>query len=169
ADQARRLAGLIDELSDLTRLRTGKLTLRTQKVDLGQLAQHTVDIARSLADGREIALEVPRRDLTVQGDPGRLEQVLMNLLNNALAHTRPNDHIELRVRQAGRWAEVQVSDSGPGIPEAELPNLFTRYYQVGHEQGAGLGLGLFIVKQFVEAHGGDVTVDSKLGQGTMFS
>ncbi|HLG73525.1 MAG TPA: chemotaxis protein CheB [Chloroflexota bacterium] len=169
-EQERRLANLIDELVDMTRLRTGKLTLRPQEVDLSRLVATSVEIARSLAESRDISGDVPSEPLIARGDPIRLEQVLTNLLNNAVAHTRPEDRVEVRLRRLNGSAEIQVRDSGPGIPESELASLFNRYYQVRRgAASSGLGLGLFIVKQFVEAHGGEVRVESPPGQGTTFT
>jgi two-component system CheB/CheR fusion protein len=170
--QARRLARLIDELVDLTRLRTGKLTLHEETIDLAELVRTAADIARPMAEGREIGLELPGSPLMTRADGARLEQVLTNLLTNAIKHTRPTDSIDVRLRQAQDQAEIEVQDSGPGIPERELSNLFTRYYQGArevHGERAGLGLGLFIVKQFVDAHHGQVSVHSVVGQGTTFT
>jgi two-component system CheB/CheR fusion protein len=169
SEQARRLGSLIEELVDMTRLRTGKLTLRLAEVDLSQLVSNTVEIARALAHDHHVSVDVPRQPVIVRGDPGRLEQVLMNLLNNALTHTRPEDQIRVRVRRVDKDAEIEVHDSGPGIPQSDLANLFERYYQVRPgEARSGLGLGLFIVKRFVDAHGGEVRVESPIGQGTTF-
>jgi two-component system CheB/CheR fusion protein len=173
AEQARRLAGLVNELVDISRLTTGKLTLRYQEIDLPRLVSSTVDIARALSGGRDIGLQLPRGRLIMRGDPTRLEQVLMNLLTNATAHTPPQGRIEVRLRRNRGWAEIQVKDTGSGIPASELPNLFSRYYQVAGQTGGdgqrGLGLGLFIVKQFVDAHGGKVSVKSRVGEGSTFT
>ncbi|MBV8085046.1 MAG: PAS domain-containing protein [Chloroflexi bacterium] len=168
--QARRLARLIEELVDLSRLQTGKLTLHEDEVDLVELVRTTVELARPLAEGRTLNVEVARVPVRTRADAGRLEQMLMNLVTHAIAHTRPTDRIDVRLRGLPDEAELQVQDTGPGIPESELPSLFTRYFQDAAEADGGRGgLGLFIVKQFVEAHDGQVSVQSTVGQGTTFT
>jgi two-component system, chemotaxis family, CheB/CheR fusion protein len=108
----------------------------------------------------------------VNGDAGRLEQVLLNLLTNAIDHAPGGEQIDVRLRRVSDRAEIKVQDYGPGIPEAEVPNLFSRFYQVARSdtpaQG-GLGLGLFIVHELVLAHGGTVAVNSVEGQGSTFT
>jgi signal transduction histidine kinase len=119
-----------------------------------------------------IQLEAADSPLLVNGDAGRLEQVLLNLLTNAITHARGTDRIDVRLRRAGDEAEIAVQDYGPGIPQADLPNIFSRFYQVAHAEARaqrGLGLGLFIVHELVTAHGGTVAVASAEGQGTTFT
>src|SRR5205085_12549535 len=110
--------------------------------------------------------------LLVYGDAGRLEQVLLNLLTNALAHAPEASRIEVRLRRVDDEVELQVQDYGRGIAATALPHLFTRFYQIARpdrpSQG-GLGLGLFICQQLVTAHGGRMDVRSTEGEGTTFT
>jgi signal transduction histidine kinase len=129
-------------------------------------------MAHSLTDGQTIELEAEDDSLIVDGDPGRLEQIFLNLLTNAVTHAPDSKRVEVHVRRTGSEAEIAVQDYGPGIAEADLPNLFSRYFagtRSEHERSSGLGLGLFITDQLVRAHGGAITVDSRPGDGATFT
>ena len=102
----------------------------------------------------------------------RLEQVLQNLLTNAITYAPASPTIAVRLCRVGQEAELQVQDAGPGIAAADLPHLFSRYYQVEHQgptRATGLGLGLYITKEIVTRHGGQISVTSAEGQGTTFT
>src|SRR5579871_6773625 len=117
-------------------------------------------------------LEVQTNPLSVSGDTGRLEQILLNLLNNAMTYAPQSKQIDVRVRQVENEAEVQVQDYGQGIPQADLPHLFSRFYQAARsdrQTKRGLGLGLYIVRELVTAHNGRISVDSSEGKGTTFT
>ncbi|MDQ3870455.1 MAG: ATP-binding protein [Chloroflexota bacterium] len=168
--ETRRLAQLIDELTDVTRLQTGKLKLDVEPVDLDDLVSRVVDVAQSLT--RQSILVTRTARVTVPGDAARLEQVVLNLVTNAIVHAPESERIELRLRESDGYAELQVRDWGPGIPGEDLPHLFSRLYQVarkGRRSKRGLGLGLFISKEIVAAHGGDIAVDSVEGEGAVFT
>jgi signal transduction histidine kinase len=108
----------------------------------------------------------------VDGDADRLQQVVLNLVNNALTHAARTPRLTLRVRNEKRQAELQVEDYGPGIPEAELHSIFSRFYQVQTSEQAprrGMGLGLYIAHEIVAAHGGTLTATSTVGKGTTFT
>lgn len=110
--------------------------------------------------------------LVLQADSGRLHQIVLNLLTNALTHAPTSERIDVRVWPEDHEARLQVQDYGQGIPAADLPTLFERFYQgssQGRHAGNGLGLGLYITKQLVLAHGGHITVESVEGHGTTFS
>ncbi|MBV9279670.1 MAG: PAS domain S-box protein, partial [Chloroflexi bacterium] len=170
--QVRRMERLIADLVDVTRLQTGRLSLRTQPIDLVELARQTVDLAQAMTDEQTIELEAGHRPLTVDGDRDRLQQVLLNLLTNTIAHAPESKRVDVRVRRSGGEAEVVVQDYGPGIPQADLPNLFSRYFSgsgLEHDGDSGLGLGLFITDQLVRAHGGTIRADSQPGEGATFT
>jgi signal transduction histidine kinase len=114
-------------------------------------------------------LAVPKGGLAIQADPARLTQVVENMLNNALKYA-PGSEITLHLERAGNWAHVSVSDHGPGIPPEHLGRLFERFYRVPSQTGEvrGTGLGLYICRQIVEAHGGKISVESELGKGSTF-
>ncbi len=111
----------------------------------------------------------------VDGDATRLEQIVLNLLTNAITYAPGTQQIEIRLTRVGKMAELQVRDFGPGIASADLPHIFDRYFQSAsvstHAQSSahrGLGLGLFITKELVTAHGGTISVTSALGEGATF-
>jgi two-component system CheB/CheR fusion protein len=170
--QAQRLRTLVNDLMDVARLQSGKLTLTWGVVDLRALAAETVAIARGLTEVHAISIDAPAEPLPVRGDANRLEQVLLNLLTNALQHTPPATPIEVRLRREGGEITLAVHDDGLGIPADLLPHLLERFYQVArHDRGSqeGMGLGLFLAHQLVEAHGGRLAVASAPEEGTTFT
>ncbi len=178
ASQARRevarLTSLVGNLVDVVRLQTGKLTLRQEPVDLRAVVTRAAEVARSLAGTIEIR-EAAGAPVEVRGDAARLEQVVINLLVNAIKHASGTPRIDVGVRrdESGKGdAVIVVEDYGAGIPAAELPHIFGSFYQVEHlERPArgGMGLGLFIAKEIVDAHGGAISVESEVGKGTRFT
>jgi signal transduction histidine kinase len=105
-------------------------------------------------------------------DSYRVIQVLHNLLDNAVAHTSSGGSVKVFATKNGDWVEIKVKDTGEGIPKEELPNIFERFYRVDKSRArstGGYGLGLTIAKRIVEAHGGSITVDSIVGEGTQFT
>jgi len=162
----------VGDLTDVARLESGKLTLDRAPVDLGALVTRVVETARDLPPRRTIHLDVGADPIGVEGDAGRLEQVLVNLLTNAFAHAPSAAPVEVRLRRQRREAVLEVRDHGAGIAADQLPHLFARFYQVARTdrpaQG-GLGLGLFICQEVVAAHGGRIAVASTVGEGTTFT
>lgn len=168
------MSRLVNELLDLARLESGQLQITKRRVDLSEIM---ADVYRSMlpqARAREIDLHLDTpAPLTVMGDPDRLIQIFTNLANNALAHTPPGGNVKLVTRAVDGWIEGIVADTGPGLPEEELPRIFERFYRLEKsrargEDGRGAGLGLAIVNELVTAHGGHVQVSSEVGRGTAF-
>jgi two-component system sensor histidine kinase BaeS len=115
---------------------------------------------------------LPEDHVTVWADPGRLQQVLSNLFDNALVHTPSGGRVTISARPDGRFIVIAVTDTGPGIPPEHLPHVFDRFYRADPSRSratGGVGLGLAIARQLVEASGGAITVDSAPGAGTTFS
>jgi two-component system, chemotaxis family, CheB/CheR fusion protein len=181
--EVRRLQRLVDDLLDASRLEGGTLHLERAPTDLAAVVAQAVETARLLADGRLVRLErpgeragdapAPASPLLVDGDAARLEQVALNLLTNAVTHG-PGATIAVRLRRVDGMAELEVRDDGPGIDPAAQAGLFTRFYQAGREAASasarqGLGLGLYIAREIVEAHGGHISVASAPGQGAAFT
>ena len=139
---------------------------------LHELVSAACERARSLDGGRHRVTIVRNDTAVVHGDRDRLEQMLWNLVENALRYTEPGASIDLALRNYGTVAELTVADTGVGIPAEHLPHIFERFYRVerarSHRLGS-TGLGLAIVKQVAEAHGGQVAVRSEPGAGTTFS
>ena len=170
---AQRLATLVDDLMDVTRLETGKLSLTLGPVDLAPLVTRAVETAQSLATDQTIHATVAAAPVVVTGDAGRLEQVMLNLLTNAIQYAPGPARIEARLRRVGDEAAViEVRDEGPGIAEGDQARLFDRFSQVeGFQQAAqgGLGLGLYLCRELITAHGGTIAVHSTWGRGTTFT
>jgi two-component system phosphate regulon sensor histidine kinase PhoR len=172
--QSRRMGSLVRDLLDLARIEAGQFPLHPAVLDLRQVAEAAragVD-ARAREKGVRLAVEAEAGSPGCRGDDAALSTILGNLLDNAVKYTRPGDSVTVRIRAAGSAVEIDVADTGPGIPEAHLPRLFERFYRVdagrSRELG-GTGLGLAIVKHLVAAMGGSVRVRSVVGSGTTFT
>jgi PAS domain S-box-containing protein len=166
------LVALVNDFLDLARLEGAGLKLELTPVSLVEVVSSIVEELGPLADAGQLQLSFkpPRQPLSVVADRRRLVQVLSNLLANALKFTPPGGQVEVMVMPRAGAVDVGVSDTGPGIPEEALPHIFDRFTRAENtdQRVAGTGLGLMIVKQVIEAHGGSVWVDSQLGQGSTF-
>ncbi|HSJ98950.1 MAG TPA: ATP-binding protein, partial [Myxococcota bacterium] len=165
---------LIGDLLDASRIASGKLEIEREVFDLQELVQAVVAAFQPLAEGRgvELGLELPAQTPFVIGDPERVEQVVRNLVDNALKFTAPGGRVRVRLARAGGEATLTVSDTGQGIAPELLPKIFERLTQgEGGPRGAGrgLGLGLSIVRHLVELHGGRIEARSDgPGRGATF-
>ena len=175
-DRNARLQGrLIEDMLDVSRIISGKLRLETEPVDLPTVISAAVDTVRSAADAKDIRLELVLAygASLVLGDPMRLQQVLWNLLTNAVKFTPKGGHVQVQLRRIDSYLELTVSDTGPGIDESFLPYVFDRFRQADSttaRKHGGLGLGLAIVRHLVELHGGTVEVDNRAeGHGAVFT
>jgi signal transduction histidine kinase len=121
------------------------------------------------AAGVSIAVEGAVEALPVLADPERIDVVLSNLLANAVRHARTGGRVTVRIRSAGGQAEIEVQDDGEGIPPQFLERIFERYFQVPGGRRGGIGLGLYISREIVRAHGGELTARSRPGEGSTFS
>lgn len=167
------LTRLIGDLFTLTRMEEHNLRLERRPLDVSAVTEESIRSIRDLAwKQSKVSVEslVPRDLSAVQADETRVRQIINNLLYNALRHTPEGGLIVLQAREAGPMVQLSVSDTGRGIAPEALPSVFDRYFQGerGHRHAEGSGLGLSIVKQLVELHGGTITVDSVVGQGTTF-
>ena len=174
-NNATRQARLIDELLDMARIMAGKLQLEQTDLDARTLARGALEIVQITADAKRIRidLDVAQDVPPLHGDGPRLQQVLWNLLANAIKFTPDDGTIKVFIRRHGTWGEIVVTDSGIGIPRDFLPAVFEPFRQADGtttREHDGLGLGLAIVKQLVDAHGGTIGVESAgEGQGTTFT
>ncbi len=163
---------LLNNLLDLSRLESG-YALSMEICSLARILDGAVQIIRPQAEGKQhtLILDLPADLPPIQGDPRRLEQVFLNLLSNAVKYTPPGGRITVRAREQEGHIAVQVSDTGVGIPPADLPHIFSKFYRVRRESEAteGTGLGLAIVKSIVERHGGRVWAESEVGKGSTFT
>ena len=160
---------LIDDLLDVSRMITGKMRLDVRPVDLKGVVEQALDTARPAAEAKEIRIQsvLDPRAGPVSGDPDRLQQVVWNLVLNAVKFTPRGGRVEVRVQRAGSQVEIVVSDTGQGIAPDVLPLVFDRFRQAdssSRRAHTGLGLGLALVKHLVELHGGSVRAESA-GEG----
>jgi K+-sensing histidine kinase KdpD len=162
---------LVSDLLDAVRIQTGRLTLDLERVTIGAIVDQAEEMARPMAAERDIALEtaVIDREVRLRVDRARIQQVLGNLLGNALKFTNPHGRVVLEGSIEGGEAVFRVEDTGPGIPEDRLPHLFEQFWQGDSKDRRGVGLGLAICKAIVIAHGGVIDVESTVGQGSIFS
>jgi PAS domain S-box-containing protein len=170
-EETDRLTELIDNLLDVSRMQAGAFTLEIGFVDLHLLAEKTVGKFRTQTSRHTFVLDFPSDLPTVPGDEGRLRQVLDNLLSNAIKYSPDGGQIRVSGRADNRQIYIAVTDEGIGIPEDEQENIFDRFYRLRSgvsERTKGAGLGLFLIKAIVEAHGGWVWVESQPGQGSTF-
>ncbi len=165
---AQRMNVMIQDLVESARLEVGQLKLNLQPVDLGAFLADLQRRLRGALDVARVRLEVAPGLPTAWADPDRLERILVNLLSNALKYSTPGTLVTVRVVQRERELVIAVTDTGPPIAPEEIPHLFTRYYraQAGRVRHDSLGLGLYITRMLVEAHGGRVWVESGGGETT---
>jgi signal transduction histidine kinase/ActR/RegA family two-component response regulator len=172
---ARAQTQLVEDLLDVSRIVTGKVEIDVQVVDLRRLIEAAVDATRPAADAKGIRVQttLEARAGAVSGDPHRLQQVFWNLLSNAIKFTPRGGHVHVEMRRAAAHVEIAVSDTGLGIKPEFLPFVFDRFRQADSSSTrpyGGLGIGLAIVRQIVELHGGRVRVASSgEGQGSTFT
>jgi signal transduction histidine kinase/CheY-like chemotaxis protein len=171
---ARMQAQLIDDLLDFSRSIAGKIRLSIQLVDLPAIISAAIDTIRSGADAKTLTIETKFDDEArlLSGDPRRLQQVIWNLLSNAVKFTPRGGRIEIQTHHVNSDIQIVVKDTGKGIPAEFLPHVFEPFSQA--ENGTvrtygGLGLGLAIVRQIVDLHGGAIRINSKEGEGTTFT
>jgi signal transduction histidine kinase len=172
AAQAKRLQRLIDSVLDLARLRNGQAKIARQVVDLAALARQVVAGAHLVATRQQVEFRGPDAPIVVVGDSVRLEQVVQNLLDNAVKYSPEGGVISVCVEQRNGEAILRVSDQGIGIPEQARAQLFERFYRAGNHDPRrmqGTGIGLSIVGEIVALHGGVIEVDSAEGQGSTFA
>lgn len=165
---ADRVTRLITELLDISRLETGRLALRRQLVDLTALARSVVDKLALEYEGMACELDFSGDFPKVYADPDKVEQVFTNLVENAAKYASP-EGIRVVGRVQGSFASVAVHDRGEGIPAADLPRVFTKFFRRDHGKPTGSGLGLWISRGLVEAHGGRLTATSDEGEGSVFT
>jgi len=165
---------IIEDLLDVSRIVTGKLRINTQPVDLLLIIHAAIDAVRPAAEAKEIKISthIEALDSIVRADSERLQQVLWNLLANAVKFTLAGGTVDLYLAQQGALAEIRIEDSGPGVPVEFLPRIFERFSQAdgsSTRKHGGLGLGLAIVRHLVELHGGTVSAANRDGGGAVLT
>ncbi len=172
-EESLRLERLVTDLLDLQRAGRGGLDYHFQRdLDLMSVVMEAArPFAIDAAGNERVRIEAPATPSMVRADPQRIHQVIANLLSNAIKFSGQHAEIVVQVRNEGSFALVSVEDNGPGIPAAALPQLFERFYRVDNSatrRVGGSGLGLSLVRAIIEAHGGEVNVESEVGKGSRF-
>lgn len=168
-EEVERLGRMVADLEVLASADAARFTLQTTPVDLNELAAGVAVEFRALFPDRSIVVEANGNAVTVDGDPVRLRQVLENLLSNALRFTPEGATVAVRLAAVGSEAVLEVVDSGPGIPEDELPRVFDRFFRGRRARANGSGIGLAVVSELVRAHGGGVRAGNQPGRGAVFT
>lgn len=169
-EQTDRLTILINDLLDVSRIRSGQMRMKKEPCDLNEICRAVTEEQRLLSK-RTITLHQPEGPLLLQADRDRLAQVLTNLISNAVKYSSEPEPIEVSISQQEGWAVLQVRDYGRGISKKRLPHLFQEFYRTPDAQVSsiqGLGMGLAIVKEIVKKHDGQIGCESEEGQGSTF-
>jgi heavy metal sensor kinase len=170
-EAARRMRTVVEDLLTLARADAGELSLRRDPLDLAALVRDTAGLMAGEAERLGISLELDLADAALRGDRSRLQEMVTNLLANAIRYNREGGRVTLRLRTGGGLALLAVSDTGIGIPPAEQARVFDRFHRVDKarsREAGGSGLGLAISRWIAEAHGGRILLESEPGAGTTF-
>jgi PAS domain S-box-containing protein len=173
-NNADRLTALVNDILDISRIETGRIKLQIEPLDLGELINEVIDNfqGQMVEKSLELILDVPPSLQLVRGDESRVTQILENLTSNAWKYTAEGGQITVRARVVDDFVQVDVTDSGIGIDPKDIPHIFDRFYRTEQAEVQavnGSGLGLSIVRMFVELLGGKIWIESELGQGSTFS
>ena len=163
----RRMERMLRDLTDAARLEVGELRLAREPVELRPFVDHLLELEQGVLDSSRVQNLIDPALPPLNVDPDRLDRILVNLVGNALKYS--GGEVRVAAEREGDVARVTVADRGAGIPPDDLPRLFERYYRGQRHEGEGLGLGLFIVKGLVQAHGGTIEVASVPGEGSTFT
>ncbi len=170
-EETDRLTRLISDLLDVSRIESGRMELKKRRFDMVKLAEIVVEKMRSQSPGHSLRLETLFPEATVEADPDKIEQVLANLLDNAVKYSPQGGEVRVTVEILRNLVKCSVSDQGVGIPEEHLPHIFDKFHRVDNRATReiyGTGLGLYVSKSIVQAHGGSIWVESKPGVGSTF-
>jgi signal transduction histidine kinase len=168
-DEVDHLASMVDDLLLLARSDSGAIALERVPVDLGDVASTGASTLAPVATAAAVTISVDPEPAEVVGDPSRLRQLVVILVDNAVRHVPTGGHVTVRVRVVGAWATLVVEDDGPGIRPEDLPRLFDRFYRAAGAPGEGTGLGLAIAAWIVERHDGRIEAGNRPGGGAAFT
>lgn len=170
--ESNRLQSLVYDLLELSKIEQEDLKLNINQVEMNKMIHDIVDSLRKRAEDKQIDIQIfEERPLTVEGDSLRLQQIFINLLSNAIAYTLPSGKVEVHIQDDDEFVVISIADTGIGIEKEEIPRIFERFYRVDRARSrnsGGTGLGLAIVKHSVEAHHGEIHVESEVGKGSRF-
>jgi signal transduction histidine kinase len=170
-----RMNHLIQDLLSVTTIEAGRLSIAPRKVSVHDLLEDAAQTLEAIAREKSLTLSFDSAATTasqlpaVRADPGRVQQIFSNLVGNAVKFTPAGGSITLSAVRGDGKVQFSVTDTGPGIPPAQIPRLFGKFWQAKRGDGRGVGLGLAIARGIVEAHGGTITVESEVGRGSVFT
>lgn len=168
--QVKKLSALVDDLLDVTKIESGKLPFSEERFDIRRVVEDVIELISHSNHAYQFVLNTEVDELFITGDPHRIEQVLTNLLTNAVRYSPGTDRVELLLSEEEECALIGVKDYGVGIPEDKLEEIFSRFYRVDEtkSQASGLGLGLYLSQEIVSRHGGTIWAESQPGEGSTF-
>jgi len=164
--QTRQVGELVERLFDVSRIQAGRFEIVTAQVDLLDVVRSAVEVAEALPNAPAIRMSSVPGPVMLQADAGRLQQVFVNLLSNSVEHASTSPTIDVTIRRSGSKAVVEVRDYGQGIEIEVMAVLFEPFTRLGSKPSPGLGLGLYLARQIVSAHGGTIEAESAEGEGT---
>ncbi len=171
-ENSQRLSSLVNDLSDLSRIESQKLRLEMKEVNLNQLIGSTLSDFSMTASEKNIVLtyEPNIETIRIKADSSRMHEILANLIDNAIKYSPSGKTVIVRFKKEGNFAQIEVKDSGYGVPEEAKPHLFEKFYRVNRSSSEpkGTGLGLFVTKELTERQGGKIWFESQVGKGTTF-
>jgi signal transduction histidine kinase len=169
--EATHLAQMVNDFLDLTKIETGRIRMHKQMVNLTTLAQEVIDLFYSQTLEKQVSLflKADQPIPNIPADPDRLKQVIANLADNAVKHTQKGDSVEISLVCNAVRMQVSVIDTGDGIASKDLGLVFDKFYRGASDAPQSAGLGLTISKKIIEAHGGDIWVQSEVGEGSIFT
>ncbi len=169
-EETDRLNALVSDAIQMARLESGRVHLQLEQIDLAEATQRVLDHMRPLCEDHPLEIEFPAALPKVPADPALVELTLRQLIGNAAKYSRPHAPIHISGAVENGSIVVSVRDRGPGIAEVDLPHIFDRFYRARHTKThvPGAGLGLFIAREIVRAHGGEIWAESTLGSGSVF-
>ncbi|WAA11658.1 two-component system histidine kinase PnpS [Fervidibacillus halotolerans] len=170
--ESERLQSLINDLLELSKIEQEGFTLQIERMNINQAIEETVRMLESSAEEKQIQILYPKQQETlIEGDFLRIKQILINLISNGITYTPKGGTVQITIDQRKEYTQLSVKDTGIGIDPKEIPRIFERFYRVDKARSrnsGGTGLGLAIVKHLVEAHSGEIQVESELGKGSTF-
>jgi signal transduction histidine kinase len=172
SNEVNRLNDMATDFLEFSRLESGRVQLQRESIDLAGLIRECSEVIRpqALSSNLELNMKLDANLPVIQGDRNRLKRLLLNLLTNAIKYNQPEGTITVQASKSSDCIHMQIKDDGIGIPEDLLPNIFERFYRAPRYEGrvGGTGLGLAIAKRITQSHAGEIWVESKVGQGSVF-
>jgi signal transduction histidine kinase len=166
--QISRLSAIISDLLDISKIQAGKFEISKSTIPLNNLIIESVESARQLSSQHEITYSLPSTEVMLQVDVGKVTQVFMNIISNAIKYSPPGSRIEIVAEKLAADVRISIKDHGIGLAKENLDNIFLQFYRIAslENRPEGLGLGLYLCKQYVEAHHGTIWAESRVGEGT---